>query len=256
MEISRTFCLPDITDWWHHQEETHWKYTDLSNVACGMFFISSHGVGVQHSFSLRWNVICCKQSKTTGETLLEKVVARRFAWDNNGILAGYCAVLDTAETENELELNNEVEERKLHRIAKVHDFLEMWEGSQNLHATQKESRAQNNQMTAIGYISDTEEIIKASWSNFQLNGAAAFKLSDRSPLPPALFAKYPHERRTQVLNIRRIRRIDHHPAKSDEDSAPRNNSNTKNWLHWNGDLDNPNESEEECEADDESDTER
>jgi len=30
-------------------------------------------------------------------------------------------------------------------------------------------------MTAVGYISDTEEIIKASWSNFQYDGAAAFK---------------------------------------------------------------------------------
>jgi hypothetical protein len=33
MEISRTFCIPDITDWWRHQEETHSKYADLSNVA-------------------------------------------------------------------------------------------------------------------------------------------------------------------------------------------------------------------------------
>jgi hypothetical protein len=31
-------------------------------------------------------------------------------------------------------------------------------------------------MTAVGYISDTEEIVKASWSNFHHDGAAAFKL--------------------------------------------------------------------------------
>jgi len=61
-------------------------------------------------------------------------------------------------------------------MAKVHDFLEMWQGSQNLCTTQKESQAQNKEMTAIGYISDTEESVKASWSIFQHDGAAAFKL--------------------------------------------------------------------------------
>ena len=74
-------------------------------------------------------------------------------------------------------------------MATVHDFLTMWQGSQNLHATQKESRAQNRQMTAVGYISDTEVIVKVSWSLFQHNGVAAFELSKRSPLPPALSAK-------------------------------------------------------------------
>jgi hypothetical protein len=73
-------------------------------------------------------------------------------------------------------------------MAKVHDFLEMWQGSQNLRATQKESRAQNKQMTAVGYISDTEEIVKSSWSLCQHDGAAVLKLSERSPLPPALSA--------------------------------------------------------------------
>jgi hypothetical protein len=85
-------------------------------------------------------------------------------------------------------MTTEAEERKLHRMAKVHDFLEMWQGCQNLHATQKESRAQNKQVTAVGYISDTEEIVKASWSPCQHDGAAVLKLSERSPLPPALSA--------------------------------------------------------------------
>jgi len=74
-------------------------------------------------------------------------------------------------------------------MAKVHDILELWQGSLHLRATQKESRAHNKQMTAVGYISDTEEIIKAYWSLFHHHGAAAFKLSERSPLPPALSAK-------------------------------------------------------------------
>jgi hypothetical protein len=56
--------------------------------------------------------------------------------------------------------------------------LERWPGSQNQPATQKDSRDQNQQMTTAGYISDTEEIVKASWSIFQHNGVAAFKLSE------------------------------------------------------------------------------
>jgi len=154
-----------------------------------IFSIIPHGVGVEASFSLGRDVIGWRQSKTTGETLREKVVVRQFARANNGILAGTDPELDTTNTENDSEMKTEAEERKLHRMAKVHDNLEMWQGSQNLHATQKESRAQNKQITAVGYILDTEEIVKASWSLFQHDGAAAFKLSERSPLPPALSAK-------------------------------------------------------------------
>jgi len=60
-----------------------------------------------------------------------------------------------------MQMKRVAEGRKLHRMAKVNDFLEMWQGSRNLCAIQKESRAQNMQMTAVGYISDTEEIIEA-----------------------------------------------------------------------------------------------
>jgi hypothetical protein len=77
-------------------------------------------------------------------------------------LAGDCAVLDTTETGIGLEFKQEAEEIKLHRMAKVHDFLEKWQGRQNLSATQKESCAPNNLMPAVRYISDTEEIIKES----------------------------------------------------------------------------------------------
>jgi hypothetical protein len=64
-------------------------------------------------------------------------------------------------------------------MAKVHDFVEMWQGSQNLRATQNESRAQNKRMTAVEYISDTDETDKAFWSLFQHDGVAAFPLSER-----------------------------------------------------------------------------
>jgi len=255
MEISSTFWKPDITDWWRQQEETHSKYADLSNVARDIFSIVPHGVGVEASFSLGQDVIGWRQSKTTGETLCEKVVVRQFARANNAIMAGTDPELDTMNTENDSEIKTEAEERKLHRMAKVHNFLEMWQGSQNLCATQKKSRAQNKQMTAVGYISDTEEIVKSFWSLFQLDGAASFKLSARSPLPPALSAKDLPGGQTQILNVRRIRRINRHPVESDEDSAPESISDTEDWLNWNGDLDNPNDSEEDCAADDDSNLE-
>jgi len=143
MVISSTLWIPDITDWWRQQEETHSKYSDLSNVARDIFSIIPHVVGVEARFSLGWDVIGWRQSKTTGGTLREKVVVREFARANNGILAGTDPELDTANTENDSEMKKEAEERKLHRMAKVHDFLEMWQGSQNLRATQKEFCAQN-----------------------------------------------------------------------------------------------------------------
>jgi len=81
-------------------------------------------------------------------------------------------------------------------------------------------------MTAIGYISDTEEIVPASWSLFHHDGAAAFKLSEKSPLPPALSAKDIPGGRTEVLNVCRIKLLDRHPTESDEDSLPESISDT------------------------------
>jgi hypothetical protein len=129
-------------------------------------------------------------------------------------------------TSNDSETKKEAEDRQLHRMAKVHDFLEMLQGSQHLHVTQKKSWAQNKQMTAVGYISDMEAIINTSWSRFQHGGAAAFKLSERSPLAPALSAKDLPGRQTQILNVRRIQRINHHPVESNEYSAAESISGT------------------------------
>jgi len=71
MEISRTFWIPDITNWWRQQEEMHSKYPNLPNMVCDIFSIIPHCVGVESSFSLGQDVIRCTQSKTTGETLHE-----------------------------------------------------------------------------------------------------------------------------------------------------------------------------------------
>jgi hypothetical protein len=59
-------------------------------------------------------------------------------------------------------MKREVEESNSHRMAKVYDLLDMWQGSLNLHVAQKKSQPQNKQMKAVGYIPDTEEIVTAS----------------------------------------------------------------------------------------------
>jgi len=52
MEISITFWIADITNWWHQHEEKHSKYPDLSSVACDIVSIIPHGVGVEASSAL------------------------------------------------------------------------------------------------------------------------------------------------------------------------------------------------------------
>ena len=150
-------------------------------------------------------------------------------------------------------MKKEAEDRNVHRMAKVHHFLEMWQGSQNLCATQKDSHAQNKQMSAVEYILDTEEIVKISWSLILPDGAAAFELSERSPLPPALAAKDLPGGRTQILNVRRWRRIIRHPVETDEDSTPGITLHTANWLDWVRDIDDWKDSANDCAADIESD---
>ena len=55
-----------------------------------------------------------------------------------------------------------------------------------------------------------------------------------------------------MLNVCRIRRINRHPVQSNEDSPPESSSDTNDWLNWNGDLDSPIDSEEDCTGDNES----
>jgi len=103
MEIRSTFLLPDITEWLRQQEETHSKYADLSNVARDIFSIIRRGVEVEASFSIGRDVIGWRQSETTGETLLERVIVREFARANDRIFAGADPSLDTTNTENDME---------------------------------------------------------------------------------------------------------------------------------------------------------
>ena len=87
MEMSSTFWLPDITNWWRQQDDMHSKYANPSNVAHEILSIVPHSVGVEASRSLGRDVIGWRQSKTTGEAIREKVVVRQFAQANTRILA-------------------------------------------------------------------------------------------------------------------------------------------------------------------------
>jgi hypothetical protein len=109
--------------------------------------------------------------------------------------------IDCSISDNDSEIKKEADERKLHRMAKNHDFLEIWQGSENLRATQKASCAQNKQMTAMGYISDTEETVKASWLAFKHDGVGAFEMTEKSPLPPFLSQIDLPGGKTKVLNV-------------------------------------------------------
>jgi len=98
----------------------------------------------------------------------------------------------------------------------------------------------------VGYIPHTEEIIHVSWSLFHHDGAAACKLSERSPLPLSLYVMDIPGQRTQILNIWRIGRTNCHPVETDENSAPEIISDSEEWLNWNVDLDNSNDSKDNC----------
>ena len=92
---------------------------------------------MEASFSLGRDCIGWRQSTTTAETVWENVVVRPFAQVNNQTLEGDYTELDSTETENHLDLKRKGEARKFHTLANVRKFLEMWQGSQSLHAVVK-----------------------------------------------------------------------------------------------------------------------
>jgi hypothetical protein len=56
-------------------------------------------------------------------------------------------------------------------------------------------------MTAIGYISDTKEMVNIAWSLCEQDGTAVFKLSEISPLPLPLSAQDLSGGQTQEFNV-------------------------------------------------------
>jgi len=75
--ISRILWIPDIIDWWQQQQETHWKCTNLCNIAAIILSNIPQDVRVQARHSPVRDVIGWRQSKSTGETHLENFVLRQ-----------------------------------------------------------------------------------------------------------------------------------------------------------------------------------
>ena len=90
---------------------------------------------MEASSALGRDTISWGQSETTRKTLREEVIVWQFARANNAILVSDYTALDTMDTENDLQLKKLVEDWEFCRMAKGHDFSEMWQGSQNICAT-------------------------------------------------------------------------------------------------------------------------
>jgi hypothetical protein len=73
-------------------------------------------------------VLGWRKVKSSGETLLEIVLLRQYALASTGLLAGDYTLLDPNITDNDMELKRTGEDKTMHRLATVHDFLEMWQG--------------------------------------------------------------------------------------------------------------------------------
>lgn len=74
-------------------------------------------------------------------------------------------------------------------MAKIHNNFGMRDGLHSQCATQKESRDQNKQMIAVGFISDTKDLLERSMCNCQHDSGVGFELSETLPLSPALCGK-------------------------------------------------------------------
>jgi hypothetical protein len=81
-------------------------------------------------------------------------------------------------------------------------------------------------------------------------------LSERSSLSPPVYAKDLPEEWIQILHVHRSWRINCHPVESDDVPATESISDTEDWLNWNGDLDQPNDTEDNCVAHIESEIEK
>lgn len=235
LALSGAFWRADAADWWRQQEESHTKYADLANVARDIFSVMPHGVGVEASFSLGRDIIGWRQTRTSADSLRQKVVVRQFARSNHGLLAGDNSTTLPSQDE---EMKKEEEEKKLHRMVKIHDFMELWQGSLKLRRMQKDARAQNKSMTAIGYISDTEETEDMSSSSFHHDGSQAFITSGQRSLPPALSKDDLLDGENKVLYIKPVHRLNRN---IDEDSASEIDTDREDWLNWDGDIDEESE---------------
>lgn len=68
-------------------------------------------------------------------------------------------------------------------------------------------------------------------------------------------SKGPPCRANPIINFRQIKTVDFHPGRSDKNSATENISDTNNWLCWSADFNGPYASEDDWDADSDSNME-
>lgn len=112
-------------------------------------------------------------------------------------------------------------------MAKVNDILEIWKGSQNICTRLKESHTKHKHITAVEYISDTEEILNTSCSPSEHGGGVAeFKLSQWFPFKPAWSTNDLPGGQTQPLTLCWISTIHRHQVMSNDVTASERISDT------------------------------
>jgi hypothetical protein len=84
--------------------------TDLPNVPHNTFSVLLHHVRLEASLSVGEEFGGWRQSKTTGDTVCERVILWQYAGPIEWILAGNELALDTLNTENDLQMQREAEE--------------------------------------------------------------------------------------------------------------------------------------------------
>jgi len=233
-EIICSFLLPEIINWWHQYAETQPKYADLSKTAHSIISIIPHGVRFEAGFDLPRDVLSWRQSKTSGKTLEEKVFIRQFAQVNNKIFRGRLRSISYHADAEWIGIEERCGGKKIEQNGQGPWLFGDVAGQPKPMCHTKGISRPKQANDSHKYISDTEQIIKASRSNFLHEGAAAFQLSAKSPLPPALSATDLPEGWTEAFNVHRHKRIECHPAKSNDDSASESICDTPKlaWLEW------------------------
>jgi hypothetical protein len=129
VDNSSTFRTPDLTNLFWQQEDTNTLYTRLSYMRWDIGSITAHEVGVAATDSTECDMISWSPSQTTARTLYNEVVIRHISRANDGLLARNDAILNRTASLNAFEMKWVVEQWWLPRMAKVHNIIDMRQGS-------------------------------------------------------------------------------------------------------------------------------
>ena len=68
-QLTAAIWKPDVAAYCREQEVSCMEYAPLARMACDVFSVIPHGVGVEASFSLGRDVLGWRQCRTSGDTL-------------------------------------------------------------------------------------------------------------------------------------------------------------------------------------------